>query len=426
MPDRLKELDRKMVTLAEDFLRLGEDEFLEEVARQGTCLLAKAPKSQLNALEKRINAKLPGKLRQLFKLCSGFMLEPYWNGLGIGTWNPCQINLMAVRDPEGCEVLADLNDDFPQEPDLVPKAGQTYIAHELTDRISRSLALSSTFDTETIIYDLEADLFGWWIGKQGEVTYSESAEDLLELCLEDKTGQLTELKAEQEQTANSSNSKDALVARWLRAADLPAQEPNKDLFFGLFEKFRPSGEGVAQLLEGVLHGPEIASRLMECFEATKEGYQPGEAYSLVRKAIYPPDPIEIARLLTQHHQYTQSIAALMGESELLEVLRGCTTAAIGYHDVDLENYEDSIDAWVSEVISDYVSGLRQQLGSSPESRYPILWLAEAFYSIAADYHLAEHLLWPVFRDKSNIPDPLKPYFELWKLGLRPSILPPEE
>jgi hypothetical protein len=41
---------------------------------------------------------------------------------------------------------------------------------------------------------------------------------------------------------------------------------------------------------------------------------------------------------------------------------------------------------------------------------------EALYTIACDYNLAYHILWPLYRHLSDIDEPFAEYFELWKHG----------
>jgi hypothetical protein len=44
-------------------------------------------------------------------------------------------------------------------------------------------------------------------------------------------------------------------------------------------------------------------------------------------------------------------------------------------------------------------------------------LEEAFYSIACDYYLAWHLMWPWLRGASPVEEPFRPYLDLWRRGV---------
>lgn len=65
---------------------------------------------------------------------------------------------------------------------------------------------------------------------------------------------------------------------------------------------------------------------------------------------------------------------------------------------------------IYEVTSEFMASLRAQVNS------PAHLMREAFYTLACDYNLEYHLLWPVYRRCSNLVEPFAAYFDLWKHG----------
>ena len=43
-------------------------------------------------------------------------------------------------------------------------------------------------------------------------------------------------------------------------------------------------------------------------------------------------------------------------------------------------------------------------------------MGEGLYTIACDYNLQRHILWPLYKDATPIEEPFRPYFDLWRHG----------
>ena len=45
-------------------------------------------------------------------------------------------------------------------------------------------------------------------------------------------------------------------------------------------------------------------------------------------------------------------------------------------------------------------------------------LRPAFYFTACDSMLRDYLMWPIYAESAGLPDPLEPYFHLWRHGVK--------
>jgi len=202
----------------------------------------------------------------------------------------------------------------------------------------------------------------------------------------------------------------AALERWklARRSALSDSATEADLF-GFFQAFRPEGKGLEEVFAGVVGGSELLQRLLELYRATAIGWEPHDAYFLV-KAPQPLPEKEIMRLAGLHRDSMAQVAGLAGAPELESFLgRGSECSLVA----KVESTALAMDAnlKVYEAAVDFMSSL-------PGRESEALLLGEAYYGIACDYFLKSYLLWPLYREASSIDEPFRAYFQLWKHGLR--------
>jgi len=202
------------------------------------------------------------------------------------------------------------------------------------------------------------------------------------------------------------------LKQWARIAGIPeTQVSTRDDLTGLFQRFRPNGEGVEAVLRGLVRGDEVLGRLLALYQATANSYRPSDAYFVVRRER--PMPASVAEIAREHFAAMALIARAMGEAELEGVLRGVSPELIDEPTSTDEAMpdDDAPEVWLHDVVFDYMSGL-----SPVES--DVFLLDEAFYSVANDLYLKNFLMWPLYEGASETSDPFGPYFRLWSQGVR--------
>jgi hypothetical protein len=180
--------------------------------------------------------------------------------------------------------------------------------------------------------------------------------------------------------------------------------------YGYFECFRPDGKHVERVFAGIVGGDEIIERLRKVYESTKESSGP---YFIVRR-LAPATPERLADLTTQHYMKVRQIARSVDDERLASEL-----AVLPEIEIKRESLPDRLrsdvnapEASVYDVTGDWFGGLNPIESDA-------LLLREAFYSIACDYKIAQHLMWPLYRHSTEIEEPFAPYFELWTHGALP-------
>lgn len=173
---------------------------------------------------------------------------------------------------------------------------------------------------------------------------------------------------------------------------------------GLFTRFRPDGAGVDRLFGQDAVEQAVLARIRRVLKASASSWKPGDLYVVLRKF----DPIsanDAAKLVDEHLAGMEKLAAYTGETEAqraIASLRSNPGASAG---------EDIVDTLVYECLVDF-------LAEFEPSDDPLFLLAEALYSVAADYYLMAYMLWPVIHKLTGLPDLLDPYFEMWRHGVK--------
>jgi hypothetical protein len=207
----------------------------------------------------------------------------------------------------------------------------------------------------------------------------------------------------------------------------------EDDLFAFFDCFRPNGKDLEKVFAEVVGGDEILQRLLKVY-GLKDTSSPW-GYFIVRQPS-SATPERLVDLTTQHLEKVRQIAhSYLSESDQKKKIdeRDKATAAelIGLLEGDLQikvkrqprpvrlqpDY-DAPETIIYDMLSDWFNDL-------VPTESDALLMDEAFYSIACDYKIADYLMWPLYRDSTNIEEPFAPYFELWTHGAIPIFERPE-
>jgi hypothetical protein len=199
-----------------------------------------------------------------------------------------------------------------------------------------------------------------------------------------------------------------VLSLWQRvAAEDGAARWAADDVFGFFQRFRPSGSGVAEAILPLPRGEEVLARLRRLYQATADG--PGrDAYFVVRSPL-AASRTELEQLARAQIASWAQMARDLGDDELAKELAVKSVEFQALPTPKPEPPVDAPEAGVFDAESDWHAAL------SPI--YPDAGLVrEAFYSVACDFRIARHLTWPWYEAASSLPEPFEPYFELWVRG----------
>ncbi|MFB5761419.1 hypothetical protein [Paenibacillus medicaginis] len=190
------------------------------------------------------------------------------------------------------------------------------------------------------------------------------------------------------------------------------EEIDPGAFYGYFQFFMPSGEGVERVFAPLDKGAAYLQRIAPIYEmldpADFKGEQvPGYFIGKTGRASE-----EVLRALGEQlvqglQQLFEEQTDMEGMDEPLSYLREIEEIII-LQKGEIMAFENRKEPIIYETMFEIVEERTDYDG-------PIWVLSEAYYSIACDYWLSYYLQWPRYKKLANM-DPLAPYFELYKIG----------
>ena len=173
--------------------------------------------------------------------------------------------------------------------------------------------------------------------------------------------------------------------------------------FGLFQQFRPSGDGIERLFADVPDGSQYVSRLREVFRSTNDPAGANDLYFVVRSPC-PSTDEELGEIGSAFLRELLALAEIIQNEELRRyLLRIERVEVVSKSHLNWNNDDNLL---VMEVIHDW-------LGTIGEYEDRIMRMHEAYYSIACDFFLMYYLQWPYFANRCSR-DIFRSYFELWQ------------
>jgi hypothetical protein len=180
-----------------------------------------------------------------------------------------------------------------------------------------------------------------------------------------------------------------------------------DVLAGIFNRYRPHGDGLERLLTGEGVEGAVRSRIKRVYEVTTPGWDPRDLYFVVRQ----PEPIDSPSAVRHAADYLlgiERLADFMKDSETRAAAKALTVTA-GPHTGFAPDEDTS--ALIYDCVTDFLAKFQ------PE-RNELFFLKEALYSMENNYFLMGWMLWPAISETASLPDLLDPYFALWSHGLR--------
>jgi hypothetical protein len=203
---------------------------------------------------------------------------------------------------------------------------------------------------------------------------------------------------------------ESIINRWKRmAGSRSAKALSKDDLVGFFQAFRPYGQDIPTVLEGVAGADEIVPRLLRIYAATAPGWNEHDAYFLVRR----PKPLsqdQVRDLVLAHIQRFAEIAQQIDAIELIEILERPPKVVVVQGQAPWPPGPESVETLMYEARADFMASLTPSVSEA-------LLFDEALYYLACDYSLRDYVLWPLYRPSTTIVEPFGPYFEMWTHGV---------
>ena len=209
----------------------------------------------------------------------------------------------------------------------------------------------------------------------------------------------------------------ALIRRFHEFASCsPETALDADSLIGFFQTFRPDGAAIAGLYAELDVGDALHERLDRLFLASGDGRRSEggrDAYFVVR---HPPplDPDLASQLGRSWIEGLRELAISLGDSVTAGVLDPIPMVRV------LEGLPPKHPKAASEKsqllsgIQDEASKLVLRIDAGP---FPSI-LRPAYYFTACDSMLRDYLMWPLYAAATGLTDPLEPYFELWRHGVK--------
>jgi hypothetical protein len=182
---------------------------------------------------------------------------------------------------------------------------------------------------------------------------------------------------------------------------------NAHILAGMFNRYRPHGDGLERVLAGEDVECAVRSRIKRVYEVSTPGSDPRDLYFVVRQP-QPVDPPSAVRHATDYLHGIERLADFMKDSETRAAVKALTVTA--GHDMGFAPDEDA-PALLHDCIGDFLAKFQPKHNE-------LFFLKEALYSMANDYFLMGWMLWPAIQETTQLPDLLDPYFAFWRHGLR--------
>jgi hypothetical protein len=183
---------------------------------------------------------------------------------------------------------------------------------------------------------------------------------------------------------------------------------DEDQWFGVFQGYRPDGDGVEELFAGLPDAADYAERLRTVYRAARHADWAQDAYFVVRtpRPATDEEVVALGQELLDGLRLIADLGTRFGRGDLHEYLSRVRGAVVVRPDtLDRQHNEQLL---VNESVGDILHGFY-------DHGHRIIRLQEGYFSVACDYWLAWYLMWPYFREW--VPrDVFRPYFELWARG----------
>ena len=195
-----------------------------------------------------------------------------------------------------------------------------------------------------------------------------------------------------------------------------ATESGADSLIGMLQALRPNGDRLDELFAGLEQGDALVERTRQLYDVAGDDARPSggrDAYFVIRNP-QPLDPDRTGELASAWVDGVRQMALAIGQEEVAEMLAPAPSIRVLEGIPPKHPKEDAEKSHLLKTLQSKAPAMTDQIDADPLARV----LRPAFYFAACDAMLRDYLMWPVYRSVFGLDDPLAPYFELWKHGVK--------
>ena len=211
-------------------------------------------------------------------------------------------------------------------------------------------------------------------------------------------------------------SSDSLIRKCHDLARVtPETESGPDSLVGFFQVFRPDGNALNDLYCDLEAGDALHQRLGQLFEAAGDDRRPQggrDAYFLVRNP-QPLDPDLAEQLGEQWLSGVLEISKHVDDTATCDALSPIPKVRV----LEGTAPKHPREAAQKSNLLLCIQSAAQHVESIDAGPYAET-LRPAYYFTACDAMLRDYLMWPLYAEATGLDDPLRPYFELWRHGVK--------
>ena len=168
-----------------------------------------------------------------------------------------------------------------------------------------------------------------------------------------------------------------------------------------FHRFRPTGDGLGEIYDGVEHGDAVTQRIKAVMRM--DGADTGMAVEC--RNPKPTDDAKALSLAKKAISNINKLAGELGDEELEEMFR---PAGFEMKSGQLSKYrQNNLTHDRFCVMCEVADGIMF------DSKAAGAVMFEAAYTLAHNFPLAYNIQWPIYAADFKTKDPFKPFFDMW-------------
>ncbi len=196
----------------------------------------------------------------------------------------------------------------------------------------------------------------------------------------------------------------------------PEVVPDADSLIGIFQSCRPDGQAIRGLFDELDSGPQLEARLGQLYQAAGDDRRPQggrDAYFVVRNPP-PLDPAQAERLANRWLVGVRELATAVGDTATAKILDPIPAIRVLEGIPPKHPKLDRERSKLLKTLQREAALWVERIDGGPHAAT----LRPAFYFTACDAMLRDYLMWPLYAPVAGTNDPLEPYFQLWRHGVK--------
>jgi hypothetical protein len=192
--------------------------------------------------------------------------------------------------------------------------------------------------------------------------------------------------------------------------------PAGDELQGFLGRFRPKGEGLDELFDGIDGGAEIAKRIKAVMKA--DGTDAGLSLSVNKPVATTDDKAQA--LVKQFFGKVNQLARELDDDEVAELFPKSPKITLKKN-----VYKKFRENKRTNQAFEYLFTMTDEIAIA-EGDTTAADMHDAIYTLVYDFGLCNYIKWPDYANAVKTKDPFKPYFDLWRRNIRWRLISKDE